>query len=134
MKTIAFALVLALTVFMVAGAYAAGDPDPKTLKVALLPDENASTIIKKNQALKKYLEDKLGKSVELIVTTDYSSMIEAMRHNRIDVAYFGPLSYVLAKQKSSIEPFAAVERGGSSTYQGVIVANGASGITRLEDI
>jgi len=134
MKAIAFALVLALTLFAVAGAYAAGDPDPKTLKVALLPDENASTIIKKNQGLKKYLEDKLGKGVELIVTTDYSSMIEAMRHYRIDVAYFGPLSYVLAKQKSNIEPFVAVQRGGSTTYQGVIVANGASGVTRLEDI
>jgi len=134
MRTITFALVLALTLFTVASAHAAGDPDPRTLKVALLPDENASTIIKKNQGLKKYLEDKLGKNVELIVTTDYSSMIEAMRHHRIDVAYFGPLSYVLAKQKSEIEPFVAVQRGGSTTYQGVIVANGASGITRLEDI
>ena len=134
MKTITFALVLALALFVVAGANAAGDPDPKTLKVALLPDENASTIIKKIQALKDYLQDKLGKNIELIVTTDYSSMIEAMRHHRIDVAYFGPLSYVLAKQKSDIEPFVAVERGGSTTYQGVIVANGASGVGRIEDI
>lgn len=79
-------------------AHAAPDPDPKTLKVALLPDENAATIIKNNQGLKDYLEAQLGKNVELIVTTDYSSMIEAMRHGRIDLAYFGPLSYVLARQ------------------------------------
>ena len=72
---------------------AAADPDPQTLKVALLPDENASTIIKNNQGLKDYLEAQLGKKVELIVTTDYSSMIEAMRHGRLDLAYFGPLSY-----------------------------------------
>ena len=134
MKTITSALVLALTLVAVAGVNAASDPDPQTLKVALLPDENASTIIKKNQALKDYLQEKLGKNVELIVTTDYSSMVEAMRHHRIDIAYFGPLSYVLAKQKSDIEPFVAVERGGSTTYQGVIVANGSSGITRIEDI
>ncbi|MGO9119185.1 MAG: phosphate/phosphite/phosphonate ABC transporter substrate-binding protein [Desulfomonilaceae bacterium] len=134
MKTITFALVLALTLVAVVGVNAASDPDPQTLKVALLPDENASTIIKKNQALKDYLKEKLGKDIELIVTTDYSSMIEAMRHYRIDVAYFGPLSYVLAKQKSDIEPFVAVQRGGSTTYQGVIVANGSSGITRIEDI
>ncbi|XAQ29440.1 PhnD/SsuA/transferrin family substrate-binding protein [Pseudomonas aeruginosa] len=41
--------------------------------------------------------------VQLIVTTDYSSMIEAMRFGRIDLAYFGPLSYVMAKS-SDIEP------------------------------
>jgi phosphonate transport system substrate-binding protein len=53
--------------------------------------------------------------VELIVTTDYSSMIEAMRHGRIDLAYFGPLSYVMAKSKSDIEAFAAIEKKGSAT-------------------
>ena len=61
-------------------------------------------------------------------------MIEAMRHGRIDLAYFGPLSYVLAKQKSNIEPFAALMQKGSTTYEAVVIANTASGINRLEDI
>lgn len=115
-------------------ALAAAEPDPSTLKVALLPDENASTVIKNNQSLKSYLEEKLGKKIELVVTTDYSSMIEAMRHGRIDVAYFGPLSYVLAKSKSDIEPFAAVERKGSTTYQAIVVVNVDAGISSLKDI
>ncbi|MHB1232877.1 MAG: phosphate/phosphite/phosphonate ABC transporter substrate-binding protein, partial [Burkholderiales bacterium] len=113
---------------------AAADPDPQTLKVALLPDENASTIIKNNQALKDYLEAQLGKKIELIVTTDYSSMIEAMRHGRLDLAYFGPLSYVLARQKSEIEPFAALKVKGSTTYQSVVIANTASGVKTIADI
>ena len=106
-----------------AGAHAAPNPDPQTLKVALLPDENASTIIKNNQPLKDYLEKTLGKKIELIVTTDYSSMIEAMRHGRLDLAYFGPLSYVLARQKSEIEPFVALKTKGSTTYQSVVTIN-----------
>ena len=44
-------------------AYGATEADPETLKVALLPDENASTVIKNNQALKKYLEEKLGVTI-----------------------------------------------------------------------
>ena len=113
---------------------AAADPDPKTLKVALLPDENASTIIKNNQGLKDYLEAQLGKKIEIIVTTDYSSMIEAMRHGRLDLAYFGPLSYVLARQKSEIEPFAALKAKGSTTYQSVVIANISSGVKAIGDI
>jgi phosphonate transport system substrate-binding protein len=116
-----------------AGANAAPDPDPQTLKVALLPDENASTIID-NQPLKDYLEKTLGKKIELIVTTDYSSMIEAMRHGRLDLAYFGPLSYVLARQKSEIEPFVALKTKGSTTYQSVVIANSASGVNAIGDI
>lgn len=115
-------------------AHAAPNPDPATLKVALLPDENASTVIKNNQSLKDYLEKTLGKKIELIVTTDYSSMIEAMRHGRLDLAYFGPLSYVLARQKSEIEPFVALKTKGSTTYQSVVIANTVSGVSRIEDI
>ncbi len=61
-------------------------------------------------------------------------MIEAMRFGRIDLAYFGPLSYVLARQKSEIEPFVALKAKGSTTYQSVIIANTSAGITRIEDI
>ena len=114
--------------------HAAPDPDPATLKVALLPDENASTVIKNNQPLKALLEKELGKKIELVVTTDYSSMIEAMRHGRLDLAYFGPLSYVLAKQKSDIEPFAAIKQKGTTTYQSVLIANTAAGIDKVGDI
>jgi phosphonate transport system substrate-binding protein len=115
-------------------ALAAGDPNPDELKVALLPDEDAATILKNNQGFKEYLEKALGKDVELVVTTDYSSMIEAMRFGRIDLAYFGPLSYVLAASKSDISAFAAKSRKGSATYQAVVITNADSGIEKIEDI
>jgi phosphonate transport system substrate-binding protein len=108
--------------------------DPELLRVALLPDESPSTIIKNNQPLKEYLEKTLNKKVELIVTTDYSSMIEAMRNGRLELAYFGPLSYVLCKSKCDVEPFAALQKGGLTTYQSVVIGNSAAGIHSLEDI
>lgn len=109
--------------------------NPAKLKIALLPDESPSTVIKNNEKLKEYLASVLKKDVELIVTTDYSSMIEAMRKGQIDIAYFGPLSYILLKQKmADVEPFAAKLEKGSPTYQGVIIASADSGISELSDI
>ena len=134
MKSIFTALLLSAITLLSGAATAAPNPDPETLKVALLPDENASTVIKNNKPLELYLEKQLGKKVELIVTTDYSSMIEAMRHGRIDLAYFGPLSYVLARQKSEIEPFAAIKQKGSTTYQALLIAPTAAGINSIADI
>jgi phosphonate transport system substrate-binding protein len=134
MKKIFAILGLASLALLGNAAHAAPNPDPDTLKVALLPDENASTVMKNNQPLKALLEKELGKKVELIVTTDYSSMIEAMRHGRLDLAYFGPLSYVLARQKSDIEPFAALQQKGSTTYQSVLIANVGAGINKISDI
>ncbi|MDD3517526.1 MAG: phosphate/phosphite/phosphonate ABC transporter substrate-binding protein [Chromatiales bacterium] len=133
MKTV-YKTLLSLLLLAFAGILHAADPDPKVLKVALLPDENASELIKRNQPLKDYLEKTLGKKVELIVTTDYSSMIEAMRFGRLDLAYFGPLSYVLAKSKSDIEPFAAMVSGGKPTYRSVLIMNTSAGINGFADV
>ena len=132
LQTILWALLV--VAFAIGAAVAAGDLDPGKLRVALLPDEDASTVIKNNKPLKDHLEKALGKSVELVVTTDYSSMIEAMRHGRLELAYFGPLSYVMARTKSEIEPFAALEKKGSTTYKGVIIANAKAGVKSLKDI
>lgn len=109
--------------------------DPATLRVALLPDENAATLIQNAQPLKAYLERTLNKKIELIVTTDYSSMIEAMRFGRIEVAYFGPFSYVLAKSRApEIEPFAVGVERGAPTYNSVLIANATGGIKTPADI
>jgi phosphonate transport system substrate-binding protein len=117
-------------------AAVSAERDPSNLKVAVLPDESPSTLIKKNEGFKKYLETKLGKSIDLVVTTDYSSMIEAMRHGRLDLAYFGPLSYVLCKQKSPlpIEAYAAQVSKGSPTYKAVVIGNVAAGINSVSAI
>jgi phosphonate transport system substrate-binding protein len=109
--------------------------DPSKLRVALLPDENAATLIQNAQPLKAYLEKTLGKDIELIVTTDYSSMIEAMRFGRIEIAYFGPFSYVLAKSKApNIEPFAVGIEKGSPTYNSIIIAQAGGPVATLADI
>ncbi|MFN8992774.1 MAG: phosphate/phosphite/phosphonate ABC transporter substrate-binding protein [Pseudomonadota bacterium] len=109
--------------------------DPQRLRVALLPDENASTIIQNAQPLRAHLERALSKQVEIVVTTDYSSMIEAMRFGRIEVAYFGPFSYVLAKSRApGIEPFAVGVERGSPTYQSVMIAQAGGPVRELADI
>jgi len=136
--SLAIAVALILSTAAVAGC---GDSsqtnssnDPDTLRVALLPDENANELIQKNEPLKRYLEGRLNKRVQLVVTADYSSMIEAMRRGRLELAYFGPLSYLLAKSKAQIEPFAALEEApGDITYRALVIANRDSGVDSLED-
>lgn len=108
--------------------------DPNPLEVALLPDESPSTVITNNRKLKEYLQRELGRDIEFVVTTDYSSMIEAVRHGRVHLAYLGPFSYVLARQKTEIEPFAALKNKGATTYQAVLIGNVSSGIDSVDAI
>ena len=134
MKRRSFMAVTALALALpVVGA--AQTRDPARLRVALLPDENASTLIQNAQPLKIYLEKPLKKDIELVVTTDYSSMIEAMRFGRIEVAYFGPFSYVLAKSRApEIEPFAVGVERGSPSYQSILIATAGGPVKSLADV
>lgn len=117
------------------GSASADSADPETLRVALLPDENANTIIQNNEPLKSYLEEKLDKKVELVVTTDYSSMIEAMSRGRLELAYFGPLSYTLAKQRAEIEPFAGLVEEGEDepVYYSILIGSVEAGVEDISD-
>ncbi len=109
--------------------------NPTRLRMALLPDENASTIIQNAQPLRTHLMQALGRDVQVVVTTDYSSMIEAMRFGRIEIAYFGPFSYVLAKSRTEgIEPFAVGVERGSPTYRSIIIATADGPVKKLEDV
>ena len=107
----------------------------RRLRVALLPDESPATIIRKNEPLRAYLASALKRDIELVVTTDYSSMIEAMRRGQIDVGYFGPLSYVLLKQRMPrATAFAAKLEGTSPTYTSVLIAGATSGVSTTQDL
>lgn len=118
-----------------AGPALADKANPEKLRIALLPDENAATIIQNAQPLKAYLEGLLKKPVEIIVTTDYSSMIEAMRFGRIEVGYFGPFSYVLAKSKApEIEPFGVGVEKGKPNYQSILIATADGPVKEVADI
>jgi phosphonate transport system substrate-binding protein len=124
-------IVFTIVTLISATIFAADKSNPDVLRVAILPDENASELIKQNKKLQLYLEDRLDKKIELVVTTDYSSMIEAMRFGRLELAYFGALSYVMAKERSEIEAFAAQMKKGSIMYHGVIIVNKESMISNI---
>lgn len=109
--------------------------NPSKLRVALLPDENAATLIQNAQPLKAHLERSLKREIEIVVTTDYSSMIEAMRFGRIEIGYFGPFSYVLAKSRApEIEPFAVGVERGSPSYKSILIAQASGTVKSLSDV
>ena len=130
------AAALAAGTMMAAGPVLADKSNPDKLRVALLPDENASTLIQNAQPLKTYLQETLGKEIEIIVTTDYSSMIEAMRFGRIEIGYFGPFSYVLATTQAPVEAFAVtvIAKTMQPSYRSIIIAREDSPVKSFETI
>jgi len=106
---------------LVIAVYAGGD-NPGALKAGLEP-------------FKAYLKKKLNMEVEYDFTTDYTSVIEAIRAKKAHIAYLSPFSYVLASQKHDITPIVTLgEDGKPSMYHSVIFTNPKTGINNMDDV
>jgi phosphonate transport system substrate-binding protein len=108
----------------------------KVLKMGLIPADDAQEMLRNYEPVKEYLSEELGIPVEIQVTSDYSAAIEAMRSKHIDMAWFGPFSYIIAANVAGAEAIVngVKESTGSATYKSVIVVNANSGIKTLDDL
>jgi len=115
------------------GDSASGD---EPLQVGLIPNENPEEVEAQYQPLEDYLKKELGREVELSVPTTYNAVVEAMVSGELDLAYFGGLTYVQARQRADVHPlFTEVNpRTGTTKYRSVIIVPADSKVEKVEDL
>jgi phosphonate transport system substrate-binding protein len=124
---------VALLTLAACGQSAAGG-QAETLVFAAVPTEESTSLEQSFQPVISVLERETGATIQFQNATDYAAVIEGMRAGQIDIAMFGPFSYVLAKnQDPAITPVAAIvdEPGGEPGYQSYGITGASSGITDL---
>jgi len=100
-------LLAALVALLPLGASAADVPARTDhLVVGLLPGESEPTVMRLNEPLRAYLEKRLGIPVKLVVGSDYAATGEALRFGRLDIAYLGPVTYILRSRSAKLDVFA----------------------------
>lgn len=90
------------------GGSGSGPRDPDELVFAAVPSEESASLQQGYEAILKLLEKRTGKAVRFLNATDYAAVIEGQRAGKIDIAQYGPFSYVLAtRQGAQVTPLAA---------------------------
>ncbi|WEE79804.1 phosphonate ABC transporter substrate-binding protein [Comamonas testosteroni] len=109
---------------------------PTELRVGLIPSEDAQAMMRASQQVLDQLAAKTGMKVKPFVANDYNGVIEAMRSGKIDVAYFGPFSYVLANQLADAEAFAVAvtKKTARSSYKSIVIARKDKGILSVDQL
>jgi phosphonate transport system substrate-binding protein len=106
------------------------------LRIGLIPAEDSQAMIESSRKVLDQLQEQIGMPVKPYVATDYNGVIEALRSKKLDVAYLGPFSYVLANQMANVEAFAVAvtKKTGQSAYKSVIISRKGSGIAAPADL
>jgi phosphonate transport system substrate-binding protein len=74
---------------------------PEKLVVGAVPSEESSSLEQSYAPLVEALAEELGIEVEFFQATDYAGIIEAQVAGRVDLAQYGPFSYVLARTRGA---------------------------------
>jgi len=80
------------------------------------------------------ITDHYGLHFEIRVGQSYNTVIEAMDNDLVDVAFFGAVSYQIARDRGAAELLAVEQRGGKSVYYSAIFHRADSGFTTLTDL
>lgn len=103
--------------------------------IGLIPEENIFTQMDRHRPLADYLSDKLGIKVKLTILSRYGDIIDRFVSRKMDGAFFGIFTGVLAMEKLSVEPMVRpVNLDGSTTVRSYIIARKDSGIRSVRDM
>ncbi|MFD4404864.1 phosphate/phosphite/phosphonate ABC transporter substrate-binding protein [Nocardia sp. NPDC058499] len=137
---------LAATTLLLAacGSSAAGDTesgisgsgDPETLVFASIPSEESNSLQQDYALIADVIEKETGRPVELQNATDYAAVIEAQRAGKVQIAAYGPFSYVTARDTGvATTPIAALVDAPDEEpgYQAYGIVEAGSPIRTLAD-
>jgi phosphonate transport system substrate-binding protein len=90
-------------------------------------------VIKRFSPLARYLSDQLGIEVVVRVGQDYSTHIEAIGRNQVDIAFMGPVSYLKMHQRFGRKPILGrMQSNGIPTFRGHIIVRQDSDLKNLQ--
>jgi phosphonate transport system substrate-binding protein len=108
--------------------------DVNSITIGFIPVEKADELTSKAEDLKKFLESEIGIDVEIVVPTNYETIIEGMRFGHIDAAFMDTGPAWITHQRTGAEAVLAELVKGKVNYQATVwtLADNES-INTLED-
>ena len=96
--------------------------DVDSLTIGFIPVEKADELTPKAEVLEKFLESELGIDVEIVVPTNYETIIEGMRFGHIDAAFMDTGPAWITHQRTGAEAVLAELVAGKVNYQATVWA------------
>lgn len=102
------------------------DPEKETkdeFVVGLIPSQSEGEMEIAIDKLTAVLEEKLNRPVTITHYPAYNGVVEALIYEHIDMAYFGPLTYVIAHERSGAEAIITQLVDGEPYYYSYIITH-----------
>lgn len=127
-------LVLTATILLFILLLTACGEETDTFTIGVIPAQTEGTMEGAMDQLQSTLNEKLGMEVSVEVYPDYNGVVEAMNYDKIDMAFFGPLTYVVAHARSGAKAIITQLIDGEPFYYSYIITHNENQWNSLEDL
>ncbi|WP_252312897.1 phosphate/phosphite/phosphonate ABC transporter substrate-binding protein [Sinobaca sp. H24] len=100
-----------------------GEETQDTLEVAVIPAQSSGEMESGVQSLEDTLNESLDQDVTVETYPNYNAVVEALNYGELDLAYLGPLTYVVAHEESGAEAILTQEIDGEPYYYSYIITH-----------
>ena len=116
------------------GASSAMAKEMKEIRFGVISTESKINLQKIWEPFLKRLGEKMGAKVKGLYASDYAGVIEAMRFKKVELAWFGNKSAIVAVDRSGGEVFAqTVDSEGNPGYWSLLVTHKDSKLNSMKD-
>ncbi|MFC4559837.1 phosphate/phosphite/phosphonate ABC transporter substrate-binding protein [Virgibacillus kekensis] len=102
--------------------------------IGVIPVQTEGAMDDAMEKLQSRLAKGLDREVKLEVYPNYNGVVEAMNYDKIDMAYLGPLTYVIAHAKSGAKAIITQLIDGEPFYHSYIITNSENEWDSLDDL
>lgn len=107
--------------------------EPPTLKFAGIPDQNATGLARRYDALTDYLSEQLDVEVEYVPSVNYAATVTAFEQDEVQLGWFGGLTGVMARIEVPGSE-AIAQRVRDEEFHSVFIVNSSVDTEELTDL
>jgi phosphonate transport system substrate-binding protein len=104
------------------------------LRVGIIPAQTEGEMAIGIKHLQEHLAKTLGRAVEIEVYPEYNGVVEAINYRKLDIAYLGPFTYVVAHHKSGAKAIVTQLINGKPFYFSKVIVPASSHYKTLDDL
>src|SRR5690606_30570412 len=128
-------LILSTAVAGLAWSGLAQADEPKTLNFGIISTESSQNLKSMWDPFLAAMSERTGMKINAFFAPDYAGIIQGMRFNKVDVAWYGNKSAMEAVDRAGGEIFAqTVAANGNPGYWSLLIAHKSSPINSVEDM
>ena len=104
------------------------------LRVGVIPAQTEGEMAAGTKQLQELLTKGIGRPVEIEVYPEYNGVVEAINYRKIDMAFLGPFTYVVANQRSGAKAIVTQLVDGQPFYYSKIIVPADKPYKSLDDL